>query len=487
MTKKIAIIGSGVAGLASACRLASRGHTVTVFEANSYPGGKLSLIEQDGYRFDAGPSLFTLPELVEDIFLAAGRNPQDYFRYHPLEVACHYFWPDGTFLKAWSDRERFAAEVEKVLGIPAKTVNDYLLRSGRLYDSAGKLFLERSLHKLSSFLSSDVLKMITRLHELNIFGTMHEENDRKLKDPKLVQLFDRFATYNGSSPYQAPGIMNIIPHLEHNIGSAFPEGGMHAITESLCRLAIELGVDFRFNSPVEEIIVEGKKVKAVLVKGEMIQFDQVVSNMDIYPTYRKLMPSQPAPEKTLKQERSSSALIFYWGIRHSFTQLDLHNIFFSEDYEAEFRQIFQELQIPEDPTIYVNISSKEKPDDAPSGCENWFVMVNVPSNQGQDWDTAIDQLREKIITRLSKQLETDIGPLISSEGILDPRSIESKTSSWQGALYGTSSNNRYAAYLRHPNFHRQLSNLYFCGGSVHPGGGIPLCLLSARIVSELID
>lgn len=487
MTKKIAIIGAGVAGLASACRLAAKGHQVTIFEANPYPGGKLSLVEQDGYRFDAGPSLFTLPELVDDIFRDAGKQPEDYFKHHSLATACHYFWTDGTFLKAASDREHFAQEVERVLDVPAKTVSDYLQRSSRLYDTAGKLFLERSLHKLSSFLSSDVLKMVRRLHELNLFGTMHSENARKLRHPKLVQLFDRFATYNGSSPYQAPGIMNIIPHLEHNIGASFPVGGMHAITESLCQLAADLGVDFHYNSPVQEIITERNTVKGVKVGEQSMAFDEVVSNMDIYPTYRRLMPTLSAPEKTLNQERSSSALIFYWGIEHSFPQLDLHNIFFSDNYEGEFRQIFEELRIPEDPTIYVNISSKEKPDDAPTGCENWFVMINVPSNQGQDWDTATNLLRMKVIDKLSKQLGTDIAPLIATESILDPRSIESKTSSWQGALYGTSSNNRYAAFLRHPNFHRKIKNLYFCGGSVHPGGGIPLCLLSARIVSELID
>jgi phytoene dehydrogenase-like protein len=198
------------------------------------------------------------------------------------------------------------------------------------------------------------------------------------------------------------------------------------------------------------------------------------------------LPQTPKPQKLLTQAKSSSAVIFYWGIAHSFAQLELHNIFFSADYEAEFKHIFQHHNLYQDPTIYINITSKEKPDDAPEGCENWFVMVNAPHNSGQDWDSLIADLRQNVIQKLSRLLKTDIAPLIVSEMLLDPRSIESRTSSAQGALYGNSSNNRYAAFLRHANFSTQIKNLYFCGGSVHPGGGIPLSLLSAKIATEFI-
>ncbi len=189
----------------------------------------------------------------------------------------------------------------------------------------------------------------------------------------------------------------------------------------------------------------------------------------------------------MQQERSSSALIFYWGIKKQFTQLDLHNIFFSEDYKAEFDHIWQQKTIYHNPTVYLNISSKLKPDDAPEGCENWFIMINVPANTGQDWDTLIADARKNIIQKLSGVLGEDIGSLIVTESILDPRSIESKTSSYQGSIYGTSSNSKFAAFLRHANRSSKIKNMYFCGGSVHPGGGIPLCLLSAKIVSEWVE
>jgi phytoene dehydrogenase-like protein len=209
--------------------------------------------------------------------------------------------------------------------------------------------------------------------------------------------------------------------------------------------------------------------------------------MDVVNTYKKLLPKASQPKKILNQPKSSSALIFYWGIQKRFPQLDMHNIFFSQDYAQEFTHIFRQKNIYQDPTVYINITSKHKPDDAPEGCENWFVMINVPNNSGQDWDELITQGRKNILAKLSRILQTDIEPLIACESILDPRTIESRTSSSQGALYGNSSNNRYAAFLRHANFSSQIQNLYFCGGSVHPGGGIPLCLLSAKIATDMVE
>jgi phytoene dehydrogenase-like protein len=209
--------------------------------------------------------------------------------------------------------------------------------------------------------------------------------------------------------------------------------------------------------------------------------------MDVVNTFRRLLPNAHQPERILRQPKSSSGLIFYWGIKREFPSLGLHNIFFSNNYRAEFEHLFNRNELYNDPTVYLNITSKHKPDDAPPGCENWFILLNAPNNSGQDWDAVIEQARWDVIQKLSHNLGVDIEPLIETEAVLDPRSIEAKTSSSQGALYGNSSNNRFAAFLRHANFSSQFNNLYFVGGSVHPGGGIPLCLLSAKIATELVD
>ncbi|MGI4833210.1 MAG: 1-hydroxycarotenoid 3,4-desaturase CrtD [Janthinobacterium lividum] len=488
----VAIIGAGVAGLAAAARLAVAGHPVTVFEAANSFGGKMHEFSlggpAGGYRFDAGPSLFTLPQLVDDIFQLAHRAPTDYFRYERLDPITQYFFADGTRLTAWADAPRFAAEVEAKLGVPAGQVEQFLARSGRAYEATAGTFLHKSLHRADTYLRAETLKAVAALPTLGLTGTMHARHQKAFgADARLVQLFDRYATYNGSDPYQAPATLSLIPHLEHGIGAFYPEGGIFAIASSLHRLAEEFGVQFRFNEPVREIVAAGGHVTAVRTDQDVYDFGLVVSNMDVVPTYRRLLPSHPAPERTLGQPRSSSALIFYWGIAREFAELDVHNIFFSQDYQAEFRAIFEAKTLADDVTVYVNITSKKTPADAPLGHENWFVMVNVPHDQGQDWDALTQRARRAVLARLHQALGVDVAPLIAAERVWTPPQIAADTSSLGGALYGSASNNALAAFWRHPNFSGRLDGLYFCGGSVHPGGGIPLCLLSAKIVAELIN
>jgi phytoene desaturase len=280
--------------------------------------------------------------------------------------------------------------------------------------------------------------------------------------------------------------MTLIQHLESAYGTFVPKKGMVSITESLYGLAIRLGVKFSFETGVKEIKVELGVVSGIKTNSGSFSSDYVISNMDVFHTYKKLLPNETPPINRLKQERSSSAVIFYWGIKQSFPDLDLHNIFFSKNYKKEFQAIFKDKTVSEDPTIYINITSKEVVGDAPKGCENWFIMINTPADHGQDWTQIVNRLRSHIITNISKRLNVDLKNLIVCEEVLTPPDIESKTKSYMGALYGASSNDTMAAFLRHPNFSNRIKNLYFCGGSVHPGGGIPLCLLSAKIVDELI-
>lgn len=487
MKEKALIIGSGIAGIAASIRLAVKGYQVEVFEANAYPGGKLSELVIQGYRFDAGPSLFTLPDQVEELFKLAGQNPDEHFKYLKLDVACHYFWEDGKQLKAWSDVNRFAEEVETKLGEPASHIREALKRSAFIYDHLAPLFMHRSLHKFGTWTNPQALKSYLKMGKLGIFSTMNKANEQQFQHPKLIQLFNRYATYNGSNPYQTPATLNIIPHLEFNIGAFFfQKKGMHDITMSLYKLAKSLGVTYHFISPVEEILVENGKAVGVLTKEGELRADIVVNNMDMVNAYKTILRKQKQPKLLLEQPKSSSALIFYWGVKQHFPALDLHNILFSGDYKAEFDHIFNKGSIYSDPTVYINITSVYKEDDAPAGCMNWFTMINVPNNQGQDWDKMIAEARKNILAKINRILKTDLDPLIEVEEILDPRTIESKTSSAQGALYGNSSNNKFAAFLRHANFSSDIKNLYFCGGSVHPGGGIPLSLLSAKIMTELV-
>ncbi len=486
MNNKVAIIGSGIAGIATSIRLKAKGFDVTVYEKNSFPGGKLSSFKLGEFRFDAGPSLFTMPQYVDELFDISGENPKDHFKYKRKKIACKYFWEDESIFNAYSDKEKFYDECENKFNIERKQIKKYLDKAKKKFDLTRKIFLEKSLHKINSFLNYETVKALFNLNIYQINKNLNEVNQKEIEEKHLVQLFNRYATYNGSSPYKTPGMMTLIQHLESHYGTYIPLKGMNDISNSLYRLAERKGVKFEFESEVEKIEIQNNQATGIIVNNKLKRFDKIVSNSDVYSTYKYLL-KEKLKHYSLKQERSSSAIIFYWGVKKIYKQLDLHNIFFSDNYEKEFKYIFDENKIIDDPTIYVNITSKDVPADSPESCENWFVMVNSPFNTGQDWEKIKNTLRSNIISKLERILKENISNNIVEERIYTPVDLESNTNSHQGSLYGISSNNKFSAFLRHPNFLKKIPNLYFCGGSVHPGGGIPLCLLSAKIVSNLIE
>jgi len=484
--KKAVIVGSGIAGIASAIRLQNKGYVVKVLEKNAYPGGKLTQLNGSGFRFDAGPSLFTMPNLVTELFEISGKKPSDYFNYDQLDILCNYFYEDGTRISAHADITVFADEIARKTTDTAEKVKKHLKKSKFIYGATEEQFLNKSLHKIGSFLSFSTIISILKLPFLNIFSSMNKVNENTFTDSKTIRLFNRYATYNGSNPYKAPGILNIIPHLEFGLGAYLPKGGMHDITDSLVKLANDIGVEFHFNEEVIAIETNHNIAKSVVTKSGTYSGNIIVCNADIHTVYEKLIPSAKKLKQVDKQERSSSALIFYWGINKEFPELDVHNIMFTEDYKTEFDHLFELKTIYKDPTVYINITSKHIKNDAPQGEENWFVMINVPSVYEQDWNHMIAEARKNVLAKISRILGDDIEKHITFETQLTPQLIQDKTNSFKGSLYGTSSNNRFAAFFRHKNFSSQYKNLYFCGGSVHPGGGIPLALSSAKIIDKLI-
>jgi phytoene desaturase len=483
--KNAIVIGSGIAGLASAIRLQNKGYQTTVLEKNNYTGGKLTEIQLGNFRFDAGPSLFTLPELIEELFAISNKNISDNFNYEKCEISCNYFFEDDTLLKFYADKQRLKEEIETKLSVDFSLLEKYLNRSNYKYEATKAIFLEKSLHKVNSYFSKEIIPCLKAIPKLDLFETLNETNTKNLNHPKLIQIFNRYATYNGSSPYLASGILSLIPHLELNQGSFFPKDGMHSISKALTKLALDLGVKFILNTQVNELVQKNGKIEIVKSNQGDFKGDIVICNADIKTAYNSFLKNYKQPEKILNQERSSSGIIFYWGINRTFENLDLHNILFSTNYKEEFEHIFTYKTVYSDPTIYINVTSKKSASDAPNGCENWFVMINVPSNENHNWEEIRKQARQSIIQKINKILKVNIENHIIEEDYLDPTRIELRTSSAGGALYGSSSNSRNAAFFRHPNF-STIPNLFFVGGSVHPGGGIPLCLNSAKIACDLI-
>ena len=486
MEKTICIIGSGIAGLASAIRMAAKGHNVHVFEQASQPGGKISQLRVDGFRFDTGPSLLTMPWLLDELFSLCGETIAGQLEYFPTKTSCKYFWEDGTILNAWNNPQEFIREASDKTGVNPLKIRKALHKSRQLYELTADVFLFNSLHRAGNLFSRHGLKALWSLHKLDALSSMHRRNMKNFGQKHLVQLFDRYATYNGSSPFLAPATLNIIAHLEHNTGAFFPVRGMYAITEALYNLARGMGVQFHLNTPVQEMVLENRRVKGIVANDNFYPADIVISNVDVVNFYKNLLPGEAVPKRQLQLQRSSSALVFFWGINRQFPELELHNVLFSESYQQEFDHLFQTKTISDDPTVYIYISSKIHSEDAPTGHENWYVMINAPENCGQDWTAMVKAARENIISKINRMLRVDIPQHILFERTADPQSIERDTGSYHGSLYGISSNGIMAAFNRHPNFRSRYKNLFFTGGSVHPGGGIPLCLASARIVDQEI-
>lgn len=481
-----AVVGAGVGGLAAAVRLRAAGHNVVVFEKNERAGGKLSEIRCGDFRFDTGPSLLTLPESVEELFGLFGEDIMESIPYRRLDVNCRYFFPDSTDFTFFHDPELLSMELRKKGIKGAASVFGRMREAREVYDLGAPVFLYTDFHKLSNFNTPPYKRVATKLYKLDCFRTMHRANIADFSDDRMVRIFDRYATYNGSDPYRAPATLNMIAHLENNLGAAFPLRGMYSVAEGLYELALRHGVIFRFNTLVKEIVVRNRKAVGIRTQEEFHAFDTVVCDADAAYAANNLLADHPLRGRLRKSEPSSSAMIFYWGIDRRYPELDLHNIFFSTDYRREFDDIFTRRAVPSDPTVYVFISSRVVPQDAPQGQENWFAMVNAPSACGQNWEKMVADTREAILRRVEWALGRDVREHIVCERIATPKTIQRDTLSMGGALYGTSSNSMTAAFMRHPNTLRRYGGLYFVGGSVHPGGGIPLCLASAGIVCDKI-
>lgn len=475
------IIGSGIGGLATAIRLARQGLSVEVYESAEKAGGKISERHNSGFRFDAGPSLLTLPALVMELL-----DDDLQFSVKKLDIITQYFYEDGTRLTAYSDVQKLAAEIGEKLKIPETRVTGYLEKASTVYDLTADLFIFGSFHRLKNLLRLKSLKTLLNFRKLHAFSSLHNFNQYVLGDKRLVQLFDRYATYNGSNPYKTPATLSVISHLEHNMGAFIPEEGMFQVIDSLVQQAVRLGVKFHFGQPVQRVEIKDGLVKGVRVNNTFIPADIVVSDVDIHHFYSSLLPDSRRLAKIAKEERSSSALIFYWGMKGTFPELDIHNILFSAGYKEEFDHLFKKKDLFDDPTVYIYISSKYQKQDAPDGFENWFVMINAPSDVGQNWEDLVDHARFIILEKLERLLDKELRYCIVNEEVMSPPEIARQTGSVNGSIYGSSSNSRYASFNRHANFRRDIGGLYFVGGSVHPGGGIPLCLSSASIVDELV-
>lgn len=486
---KIVVIGAGLGGLTTACLLSKKGHDVLVIEKNKNAGGKMNQVVKRGFRFDTGPSLFTMPFVLDKVFKECGSSLENELDVSPLAPLCRYFFPDGVIFDNYLDRTKNNQELSSFAPQDIKAYSHFLKKAHELYDKTAPAFIFNPLYDNSDFSSVKPFDLLG----INALTTVHKQVNKHFDSSHLRQFFKRFPTYNGSSPYLAPGTLNVIPHVELNQGGYYIKGGIHKVVQALENKAIELGVKFKYNREAERIHVENKTVKGVYnTSGKLYEADLVVANSDATYTYTKLLKKDsisPSKRKRFKKtEPSSSGFVLLLGVEKVYDQLKHHNVFFSSDYKKEFKQLFEEKVMPDDPTLYIANTSHTDPDHAPEGCSNLFVLANAPYlSKNYKWEKHRRKVANHIVKILEgKGLEGLKENLIYSK-IITPRDFKKLYYSNKGSIYGTSSNSKMAAFLRPRNKCKDLDGLYLTGGSTHPGGGIPLVLQSALNVVELIE
>ena len=489
MNKKVIIIGAGLGGLAAAIRLAANGLAVTILEKNQNVGGKVNTIETGGYKFDTGASLLTMPHILEELFAAANRKIEDYLGLVRLDPICRYSWPDGTHLDASEDLAKTESEIAGIEPQDVAGFRRFIADSKRKYEIAERTFLAHALNDLPKLLRPKYARDLAAISSLQ---TLDGHVKKYFKSPKLQQLFNRFATYNGSSPYEVPATFALIPFVEFGLGAWYARGGIYQIPTALAKLATELGVELKTSREVSQILIENQKATGVeLSDGEIIRSDFVVANSDAIDTYRNLIKADARPsfsnKKLDKIEPSCSGFVVLLGTRRKFPALAHHNIFFSDDYRAEFDRLFKEKRPAQNPTVYICATSQTDKTQAPANCENLFVLVNAPSTSDKtDWQIDSRPYRDVIIKKLEGFGLKDLENSIEFEQIITPADFETKYRANRGSIYGVSSNGIFSAFLRPPNKARDIKNLFFAGGVTHPGGGMPLVMLSGKMAAEMI-
>lgn len=487
--KKAIVIGAGLGGLTTAALLAARGVHTTLLEKNDRSGGKMQEYRWNGYRFDTGPSLLTMPFLLEKVFTQCDESIQDYLTFTDLSPLCRYFFDDGVVFNNYSDREKSMEEIKVFAPKDVIAYDRFLTYSEKLYKRTSNAFLFNPLYSISDFISLNFLNLL----RIDAFKTVSSKVDQSFSSEYLRTFFKRFTTYNGSSPFLAPATLNVIPHVELNQGGYYVEGGLYQLANSLERLALKKGVEIQFNSKVKSIQTQGKTVTGVtLDNGSQVACDLLISNSDASVTLLNLLPegsvSPELIEKQKKTEPSCSGFVLLLCSDKKWPQLAHHNIFFSPDYKREFQQIFEEKVMPDQPTIYIANTSHTNPEHAPPGSSNLFVLINAPYlDSNQNWDTIKQYYSSSVIRQLEKRGLKGLSDSIERLEIITPLDFLSRYHSNRGSIYGTSSNSRSAAFVRPRNKVRSLKNLYLVGGSTHPGGGIPLVIQSAFNALSLIN
>lgn len=482
------VIGGGLGGLSAAISLAQSGFKVSLYEKNAHLGGKLNRLEQDGFGFDLGPSILTMKPIFEKLFIRSGVQMDDYIETVEVEHQWRSFFPDETVIDLYSDLDKMAARNSTLSEQDIQEYREFLDYAKGLYDITTAGYFSEGLDN-----TVEVLRhhgVIETLKGFDLTSTMYEAIAKRIQNPQLRDMLAYFIKYVGSSPYDAPAILNMMIYMQHDQGIWYVPGGMHGIAEGMVRLGKELGIQFYPNTEVHKLHqADGRIVSAELADGTLVEADYFISNMEVIPAYERLLEEPPAFIERLEKkfEPASSGLVIHLGVKGAYPQLGHHNFFFSADSKKNFDTIFRQHQLPEDPTIYlVNVNKTDATQTLP-GHENIKILPHIPYIPNQPF-TAEDYaaLEARVFEKLEAMGLTDLRQRIVTKDVWLPEDIEKTYYSHRGAIYGTVSDRKNNRGFKHAKESERYENLYFVGGTVNPGGGMPMVTLSGQQAHDKI-
>jgi diapolycopene oxygenase len=491
MKKRVIVIGAGLGGMSAAIMLARGGFDVTILEKNAQVGGKLNQLQTQGFSFDLGPSIFTLPEIFRPIFEGDGKRLEDYITLERVDPQWRNFFEDGVVVDLWEDPEKMRAELERFGPQAFGEYTNFLAYSRRQYEILDRGYLRQGF---DSFLQFARFYGWKEARDLDYLHTMSGSIYQRVSNRYLRDIFEYFIKYVGSSALDSPAFMNLMPTIQMDFGLWYVSGGLYELGHAFRKRLAETGVSLCLGHEVERIDSTGRNVTGVQVRsanGELrtLPADYVVSNMEVIPAMRRLLQSPASVMRKLRRfEPSCSGIILHLGLDRVYPQLAHHNFFYSADLHQHFRRVFRDKKLPDDPTIYLVAPTRTDPSQAPPGCDNIKILPHIPSIDARDPYTREDYvaLKELCLDKLERMGLTDLRKHIVVEDFWTPYDIESRYASNRGSIYGVVCDRRRNFAFKAPKKSREFRNLFFVGGSVNPGAGMPMVTLGGQHVARMI-
>tara|TARA_B110000285_G_C15099172_1_gene603953 strand:+ start:256 stop:1755 length:1500 start_codon:yes stop_codon:yes gene_type:complete len=488
---RVTVIGAGLGGISAAISLKAAGYDVEVFEKNGQIGGKLNVMEKDGFTFDLGPSIFTLPQFFQDLFERAGKKMEDYVQLDAVTPHWRNLFENKPTIDLYQEEDLMRRELDKLPGDPEAHWREFkaFLTYGReQYDIVNDGYFDKGLDNLWEFISYYKLKLLGG--KIDYKNTMSESIHQRLSDPQLRMIFEYFIKYVGSSAMDSPGYMNLMPMIQFDYGLWYVRGGMYNLAKGLGKLMEEMGIPIHLNADVEAIEKSGKQVTGIrMTDGTVHPSDIIVSNMEVIPAYKKLL-NEPISftRKLEKFAPACSGIVLHIGTDKIFPQLAHHNFFYSEDQHKHFDTVFHKKQLPQDPTLYVVAPTRTDPSKAPEGCDNIKILPHIPPLEEGSDITHEDYvaLKDRCIDKMERCGLTGLRESIVVEDLLTPVDIERMYRSNRGSIYGVVTDWKLNYGFKAPKTSTRYKNLYFTGGSTNPGGGMPMVVLSGQQCADRI-